>query len=812
MAKRLRLSMVGREKEFERFQSLLSQAISGHGSTIFIQGEVGIGKTRLVEEMGRFCEITGSRMLIGHCLPGAPAPYLPFLEAIRSAGKKGEDLCKDLCGFPPDKVMFDVLEWLRKMSEASPIVLVLEDIHWSDTGTTQLMHFLTRNIGDSRILLVGTFRPEELIGEEGASHPLTEVLRVLRREGNCYEVQLNELKTEEVEELINLMLSGRTHHSFVDQVMKGTEGNPLFVIEMVSLLQQSQELERQDGFWSAKGQHASDVPPTIREVVMRRVDRLTKSRRRLLDCAAVTGMRFDIDTLADILGHTRLEVIEALEELENPHFLVQPLQEELFTFNHEAVMKAIYENISVIKRKELHRMLAARLEKKKVGVQESSALAHHLEMAGDAERALPFELIAGEEWLKCQGVFEAIPYFQKVLEQTKVRPELLTDRLRALEGLADCFYSQAEFQRADDLLKEHIELSGQSSVCARILRKRAECWGPTRLGQGSSDHFLLLLDQAEQCPLINDFERGELSSARALYHLWQGDFYSANHYSRLAEEWFEKSGDRERYLGQLLHHIYIYLSLGDIERAYGNIGRAKLVQSQVGGKVGEADISCVLGELLLQQGKYQEALATFSRGRELTSQLGDHISMCWCQIYSTFAHYLLGEMGEASTAGDRAVQFAEEGEIPYTVVMALGLRALVYCQASELQTASADLDRAESLMAKLRSAVRVQAPGLVKGVRARLYTSTDDRSRAEESYVQSLSLLQGSMTSLLCEGLVHTWYGEGLQRWGRLQDSIGQYEMARGIFILLGNKVEEAKVSRSLRLLTAPEKDMAVAK
>ncbi|MCX6650714.1 MAG: AAA family ATPase [Methanomassiliicoccales archaeon] len=810
MGKRIRLSMVGREGEFEKFQSQLAQVISGRGSTIFIYGEAGIGKTRLVEELGKFCDITGSKMLIGHCLPGAPTPYLPFMEAMRGEGLKGADRCRDLCGSPPDKIMFELLDWLRSLSGASPLVLVLEDLHWADTSTVQLMHFLTRNIGDLKVLMVGTFRPEE-IGPEGESpHPLAEALRVIRREGACREIDLKQLREGDVEQLINLMLSGRCHHSFVDLVTKETGGNPLFVIEAINLLLQTKDLEKQEGFWNVKGRTALDVPPTVREVVLRRVERLSKPRKRLLECASVVGMNFDIDTLSDILGNNRLEVIEALEELENPHSLVYSVQQEDFAFSHEAVMRAVYENISEIKRKELHHMIARRLEARPLGLQERCALAYHLDRAGDADKAYPHHLIAGEGWLRCMGIYEAAPHFKIVLDHTKEHHERLTDRLRALEGMADCYYNEGDYQSADDLLKEFIALSGKDAICARILRKRAECWGPARLGKGSSDTFLQLLDQAEGCPLINDFERGEIASDRALHFLWQGDYFSANQHSRLSEEWFDKSGDKERYMSQLLQHIFIYLSLGDMSHAHGNIDRANEVQRTVGGRVGEAEINCTLAEILLQEGKYREALQAFGRGRDMTAQLGDHIAMCWCQIYTALAHRLLSEQEAAEKAADLAVQYTEEVEIPYTVAMALGVRALVKIGFKALDEARKDLEKAEGLMQGMKPGVKMQAPGFVRGVRALL--TAMDGNEAEDYFVQSLKLLQGAMTSLLCEALVRTWYGEALEKWGRKGESIEQYERANGLFILLGNQSEGSKVSRSLRLLTAPEGEVVIAK
>ncbi|OPX60348.1 MAG: hypothetical protein A4E30_01159 [Methanomassiliicoccales archaeon PtaB.Bin215] len=158
------------------------------------------------------------------------------------------------------------------------------------------------------------------------------------------------------------------------------------------------------------------------------------------------------------------------------------------------------------------------------------------------------------------------------------------------------------------------------------------------------------------------------------------------------------------------------------------------------------------------------------------------------------------------------MQYAKEAEIPFTVGMALAVRGLVLLSSGDIERAREDLEKAEEAIKGMKPRVKMLAPGFVRGVSALVSAREGRTEEAEERFQQSLSLLQGSMTSLLCEAMVRAWYGEELQKVGRKGDSVEQLELALGLLATLGNRAEEAKVSRSLRLLTATEEQVAIAK
>ena len=389
--------LVGREREIRFLQDRLKEAAHGRGSLVLIAGEAGIGKTRLVEEFRNIAVKNGSQVMVGRCAPGAASPYLPFQDAfehytgIKSATTeqlgikgwlkgpqltdtrqlgiakwlKGPDECWKTDLNPKtesERTLHATLDFLRKSAIKRPILMILDDLQWADSASIQLLHFLARNSDGLNVLLVGTYRPEELsIEESGKIHPLLESLRIMRREGICHELHLNGLDREELGLAVEGMLHGQIDDELLQRIVSESEGNPLFAIEVVRLLVQLKSITSQRGVWKALGKGQIDIPSTVREVILRRIEKLRKEQRRLLDCAAVVGEWFDPNVLEQALGLVRLDLLETLDHIDRDSQLVKAT-DGLYRFSHEKVRRITYEEISFLRRKELHRIVAQVIE------------------------------------------------------------------------------------------------------------------------------------------------------------------------------------------------------------------------------------------------------------------------------------------------------------------------------------------------------------------------------------------------------------------------------------------------------------------
>jgi predicted ATPase len=179
--------LVGRDKELELLYEHLGEAISAHGGLILISGEAGIGKTRILAKLSETAAKSGVMRIGGECVPGIPLPYLPFHEAFSAftIGPFSSINSSDSSGQKqPTSVLMDTLELLTNESAKRPLLICLEDLHWADSASIHLLHFLARNVKKLRVLIVGTYRPEDLVPSEGEEvHPLQSSIRLMTREG-----------------------------------------------------------------------------------------------------------------------------------------------------------------------------------------------------------------------------------------------------------------------------------------------------------------------------------------------------------------------------------------------------------------------------------------------------------------------------------------------------------------------------------------------------------------------------------------------------------------------------------------------------
>lgn len=796
--------MVGRVKEKEAIQSGLSKAIRGHGSLIMISGEAGIGKTKMTEELGRLAVLTGCDLSIGRCLPNSPAPYLPFREALR--GQMADDV---FSSSPTGDVMFYVKDVLCRRAQERPAVVVLEDLHWADSASIQVLHFLARNVGGQRALLVGTYRPEDISFEisDGLFHPLLDSVRCMRRESLCTEIQLGELSETEIGELLERLLGGRVHRKVLEEVIKEGEGNPLYTIECVHSLLSHGQLRSENGVWSFAGEMVS-VPSTVKDLVTRRMDRLPRTTRRVLEAASVIGLNFEPKVLAPLMNMRQMDLLEVLEEADRSHFMVKVGRDGSVSFTHENLQRVIYESMSEARRNEIHREVARILEAEPKSLRLDGEIALHHRFSGERDKCVRYSLSVGMEWLNRKAIFEAVPNFRRVLELTENDEEFIVERLQALEGMGDCQVYLANYQDGLRDYEEFMSLGGEDVRCARVLRKIAECWSPTRLGKGSSVNCLKYLEEAEECPRINAFEEGEIAGVRANLSLWKGEFPKADELCTKAEECFRRAGDRSREGQQLCYHAWIHLSQGDMPRALETLEKARSMYG--GGKdiEQELEINRLLSEVLYHQGRGREALLAFDSVHHAASQIGDRVSMCWSHIFRTFVNMDLKEGAEALKNAKLALDEAMESDSAYMGCMANTVMALVALNRNDLRSAMDFSEKAWKVATNFPGTVKTPVKGVTLMVRGATLCQNGKVEEGNALFEDALRWLEGGMGCMIHLAYSLCYYGEALQRQGRSEQALDCYTRAHSIFRVLGNAPGEercAMVSGELRRIIEGE-------
>jgi tetratricopeptide (TPR) repeat protein len=415
-----RTPFVGRDAERAELARLLDVMLTGHGGCVLIGGEPGVGKTRLARELMKVARQRGCLCLTGHCyeMEGAP-PFVPFVEIVEEsvrlvpAGVRAAlgDLAPEIASIVPSlrrayadipplpdlpaevrrRLVFGAfVEYVRRGMQKSPSVLLLDDLHWADEPTLQLLAYLAPQLQSMRLLVVGTYRDVEL----DVKRPFAKALESLLRQRLATRMPVRRLDEPAVVRMLGVLGGSAPPSELARAVFRETEGNPFFVEEVYQHLKEEGKLFDAPGRWKSELRAgAIDVPEGVRLVVGRRLERLGEQARKILTAGAVIGRTFPLDLLTAVVDAPEDAVLDGLEEAERAQLIaIEPARRVVrYGFVHELIRTTLTGGLSMPRRQRLHLRIADALERSNASSQERvSALAHHLYQAGaacDVQRA-----------------------------------------------------------------------------------------------------------------------------------------------------------------------------------------------------------------------------------------------------------------------------------------------------------------------------------------------------------------------------------------------------------------------------------------
>jgi DNA-binding SARP family transcriptional activator/tetratricopeptide (TPR) repeat protein len=464
---RERGEFVGRERELESLRAAWGDACAGRRRLVLLSGGPGIGKTRLAAEVARYAHARGT-VLYGACQEEALVSYEPFVEALRHyvrstaretvAGELGPGwmeltrLIPELAPQPPPAraaepddpetrryLMFEAISALvSEASDQAPVLLVLDDLHWADRSTLQLLRHVVRAPHEAALLIVGSYRDLEL----GHDHPLSELLADLRRDGLFDRLSLKGLDRGSVETLIASHAGEAVPSALVRTVHAETEGNPFFVEEMVRHLIETGPMAEGDARWSPAATAARiGVPEGVKEVLARRLARLSETCRGVLAQAAVLGREFPFHLLPIMAGIDEETVIGALEEALGARLVVEEDEASVYAFTHALVRETLYGSVSAPRRQRIHARAAVAIEADAASDPDAriAALALHYRLAGragDPAKAITYSLRAGEHARQLFAWDEAAGHWAGALAFMERAGTDPAERARLLPALA----------------------------------------------------------------------------------------------------------------------------------------------------------------------------------------------------------------------------------------------------------------------------------------------------------------------------------------------------------------------------------------
>jgi DNA-binding CsgD family transcriptional regulator len=425
-------TLVGRSAELARLRALLDDATSGAVAAL-IGGDAGVGKSRLVTEVTSIAAGQGFTVLCGQCAEiGDSVPYLPFADAIRTAsaeveaavkarpvlarllpdGGAGGDPETDRAGLTRQQMFGTVLGLLAELSARSPVLLVLEDLHWADASTRDLLTFLLRMLHGERVAIIGTYRTDDLYRR----HPLRPVVADLLRLPSVTSVQLGPLSPSALTELLFAISDepGRLSAATVNQIVASAEGNAYYAEELLAALSDPADDTR----------NGPVLPSGLAALLMSRVERVSDAAQQVLRAASVAGRRSGDDLVRAASGLPDAAYDEAVREAVTNQLLV-PDGADGYAFRHALLREAVYSDLLPGERTRLHGQLAALLADVPGAAAE---LAHHSLASHDVPGAFVASVRAGDEARRLGAPTEAHRHYDRALS--------LWDRVDDAAGLA----------------------------------------------------------------------------------------------------------------------------------------------------------------------------------------------------------------------------------------------------------------------------------------------------------------------------------------------------------------------------------------
>lgn len=454
---------VGRQREIALLLGGLSEASSGRGRLFLVGGEPGIGKTRLADAFAQEAKSRDALTMWGRCWEegGAPA-YWPWIQSLRgllteldpetlhmaAAGQGGvlAQMLPELRDYLPDLPeppslspeaarfrLFDALVgFLVRISQHRMLVFVLEDLHAADDPSLLLLQFLAGQLANGKILLLGTYRDVEV----SRDHPLAPVLAELSRSQATTRIDLAGLSEPDVARFIMSMEGQTPSEELVSSISRETEGNPLFIEEVVRLLVSEGRL------WTYAGDERIPIPEGVREVIGRRLGGLPADCHRILTIGAVIGREFSIEVMQRITGRTAAELLETLREAVSAKLIANTHEEPgRFRFAHALIRETLYEDLMPADRVRLHREVGQVLEATYAPNPEPhiEELAYHFYEAatgGDVRKAVEYAMSAGKRATDLLAFEEAVRLLNMALRVLRDHPDEL-QRCEALLRLGE---------------------------------------------------------------------------------------------------------------------------------------------------------------------------------------------------------------------------------------------------------------------------------------------------------------------------------------------------------------------------------------
>ncbi len=699
-------AIVGRDVALEELRNALNRAENGERQIVWVTGEQGMGKTTLVETFLRQTGAAGVELARGQCLEGYGAvkePYYPVLEALgqlaRGAQSKRlqrvleahaptwliqlpalltrehrDTLQRELLGATRERMIREICEAFERLTEEITLVLLLEDLHWTDHSTVDLLSAVAQRRFPARLLVIGTYRPVDLVLSQ---HPLKQVSHYLKSHRQAREVALSPLAEIEVGEYLSRQ-TGRVDTDadpVVPQlarwIRKQTEGNPLFMVTVVQHLLETGHVQVSDTAWTVAtplDQIEVSIPDTLRQMIELQIERLSPREQLTLSAASVHGIEFSVGVTASALEIEEDSIEDTCEKLARENHIIRTASAEQladgtfsqrYEFVHAVFRGVIYHRLAPARRAKLHRRIGEKIESLYPGdrAEVAAELAGHFQQCADWARAFDYLKLAARRAWRRLAYRDARSILELALQAAGKMPEAERGpaEIRMLDSLT---ILQQAMHDVSGVIPTLETLAARAAAGAMPdVEVRALTAAAALKGNEDSRVCRPLLDRLDS---LASRQKDRLSQAQARVQCASMRLSLTGWDARVAEE---SEADVVRVLeaGDPIASAPVLM-----DHAYAQWARSRYAES-----LGSVQTSL---PALLESGR----LVRFLHGRDLMA----------------VNHAFLGQWGSALDTLEESMEDAHRNDAPFRLLMPLLFKAWVHLNAMDFAGVSEMCDRA----------------------------------------------------------------------------------------------------------------------
>jgi predicted ATPase/KaiC/GvpD/RAD55 family RecA-like ATPase len=677
------------------------RAVHGEGGLVFVHGEAGIGKTRLVRELGAYARSRGVQVLYGRCpalfrMDGVP-PYILWKEVVKEyleactpeqlhrvigyypaeVAKLVPEVSQKLRSIPQsfpispeqeqNRLFEAVSQFITNISRETPLLVVLDDLQWTDPSSLLLLHYLARGVQRTPLLLLGAYRSSDI----NDKHPLSPVLTELNRERLPQSISLKRMSLDDISEMIRQILEqDDVPTEFCKMVYEKTRGNPFFAEEVIKSLKEEEVIYREENKWKIREVSRIEFPETVKSVLKTRFARLDEECQSVLTFASFVGNDFTLEAMCALTGIEENKLLELIDKILKTGLIKERevRGEGVCSFADILVRDVVYDEVSLLKRKKLHGVVGRALEKayaKKIDEHFGELASHFLE-SGDKDKALDYFLKAGEKAQKVYANNEATSYFQSALALLEEREGELPEKRRILERLGDIKRLVGEHDACLKYWNKALVLWNQleeKESASRLYRKMAnvlwEDMGDIEKAKENHEKALKILEaEHEKVELAGLYE----DMAHMYYRT--GDIPKALSLANKALELAEKLNAYEVIASSCVSLGTIFSFSGDLKKARECHTRGLKIALDNGYMVTALRAYNNLA-IALPPEEQEQALEYYEKGYELAKKIGEINHQSWIGVSLVIRYFGMGNMAKAMALAEDCVALdTKAGNLP----------------------------------------------------------------------------------------------------------------------------------------------------